>query len=591
MNINKTFAAIVIVALLLAACAPAPPAPPTPGATSLPLLRSVGIISAQEKLVESGPGDNLAQVTNTADFFDSDTVRVTNGGVAKLDLSTGQIDNLISILIFNDTAVDNVNVDPAETTDPIVTLLLVFGGLTGEVPKNGGVPVQFTTPNGVNIFILGTQFLVAYDPETSTTYIGNFDGTIAYSMPPGQSVQFTQPGQLYEISSSFEIKQSTMNFTRADIENRTSSTRSRLLDTLEGYSTPTATPTPTTTPTPAFTPTITPTPTQIIPCNKAAFVADVTIPDGTSFSPGFQFTKVWRLRNVGTCTWTTSYSLVFYRGEQMGGLTSISIPSTVAPGQTVDVAVNFVAPQFSGTYRGDWMLQSPFGALFGAGANGTTPIWVNINVIGLPDLTVSIGSGPTVTCDPNIVRSCSIITTIGFVITNTSQTDVTSTFQVLIEAIGLQSVTLTVNELTAGSSQNFIQTFRGGCFNPDCTARVTVDSGNAILEANETNNTVENTIRAGTIKGTVLGADTNNDGKPDPVQGFTVTLWNGTHMNPPIASETTDAYGVYKFTDLSAGSYIVEWIGGCSPSNANPTPVMLNAGETKIVPINTNIIC
>jgi len=579
MNTNKTFAGLVIVTLLLGACVPtSTPAPSTPGPTPLPLGRSVGIISAQEKLVESGAGDNLAQVINTADFFDSDTVRVTNGGIAKLDLYTGQIDNQISILIFNDTAIGNVNVDPAETTDPIVTLLLVFGGLTGEVPKNGGVPVQFTTPNGVNIFILGTQFLIVYDPETSTTYIGNFDGTIAYSIPPGQSAQFTQPGQLYEISSSFEIKRSTMNFTRADIENRTSSTRSRLLDTLEEYFAPTATPTPTTTP------------TRFISCNKAAFVADVTIPDGTSFSPGFQFTKVWRLRNVGTCTWTTSYSLDFYRGDEMAGK-PINIPSPVAPGQTVDIAVNLVAPQLSSSYRGDWMLRSPSGALFGAGANGTTPIWVNINVMGLPDLTVSIGSGPTATCDPNILTICSIITTVGFVITNTSQTDVQSTFQVLIEAIGLQSVTIMVNGLAAGSSQNFVQTFHGGCFNPDCTARVTVDSGNAILEANE-NNTVENTIRAGTITGTVLGADTNNDGVPDPVQqGFAVTLWNSTHTNPPIASTTTGANGIYKFTNLSAGSYIVEWIGGCSPGNANPTSVALNVGETKIVPINTNIIC
>src|SRR5215213_6390156 len=173
MNTNKTFAGIVFVAFLLSACnLQSTPTLEIPNTGSNP----IGIISAEEKLVESGSGDHLTPVAGTANFFDNDTVRVTNGGVAKLDLFTNQIENQISILIFNNTAVGNVKADPSGTTDPVVTLLLVFGGLTGEIPKNGGVPAKFITPTGVKIYILGTQFLVVYDPETSTTYIGNFDG-------------------------------------------------------------------------------------------------------------------------------------------------------------------------------------------------------------------------------------------------------------------------------------------------------------------------------------------------------------------------------------------------------------------------------
>jgi hypothetical protein len=308
MNTNRTFAGIVFVAFLLSACNLPLSTLEIPNTGSDP----VGTISAEETLVESGPSDKLEPVTNTADFFDNDTVRVTNGGIATLDLLTDQIDNHILIRIFDDTMVGDVKVDPSGTTDPLVTLLLVFGGLTGEVPKNGGAPVQFTTPNGVNIYILGTQFLVLYDPETSTTYIGNFDGFIAYSTP-GQSGP-VDPGQLFEISPSFEIEKMALNFTRTDIENLTSNRRSSLLATLKDYIATIATPTPTTIPTPFPTitptpttiptpfPTSTPTPMQASLCDKAVFVADVTVPDGTSFSPGFQFTKVWRLRNVGTCT-------------------------------------------------------------------------------------------------------------------------------------------------------------------------------------------------------------------------------------------------------------------------------------------------
>ena len=37
----------------------------------------------------------------------------------------------------------------------------------------------------------------------------------------------------------------------------------------------------------------------------AQFVADVTVPDGARYDPNAAFTKTWRLRNIGTCTWTT----------------------------------------------------------------------------------------------------------------------------------------------------------------------------------------------------------------------------------------------------------------------------------------------
>ncbi|MBL8100545.1 MAG: hypothetical protein JNK81_15280, partial [Anaerolineales bacterium] len=53
-------------------------------------------------------------------------------------------------------------------------------------------------------------------------------------------------------------------------------------------------------------------------CDWAFFVKDVTIPDGTTLLPGETFTKVWRLKNRGTCTWSPDYMLVFSSGSQMG---------------------------------------------------------------------------------------------------------------------------------------------------------------------------------------------------------------------------------------------------------------------------------
>ncbi len=46
-------------------------------------------------------------------------------------------------------------------------------------------------------------------------------------------------------------------------------------------------------------------------CDQAQFVSDITVPDGAAFTPGASFTKTWRFMNAGTCTWTTSYKLVY----------------------------------------------------------------------------------------------------------------------------------------------------------------------------------------------------------------------------------------------------------------------------------------
>ncbi|MFT3890420.1 MAG: NBR1-Ig-like domain-containing protein [Anaerolineales bacterium] len=120
-----------------------------------------------------------------------------------------------------------------------------------------------------------------------------------------------------------------------------------------------------------FPPTISPS-----ACDKASFVADVTVADGTLFSPGATFLKTWRMKNSGTCTWKKSYSLVFYSGDQMNAPTSFNLPNAVAPGQTVNLIVNMVAPNTEGKYRSYWILRNANGALFGIGKNADQPFWV-----------------------------------------------------------------------------------------------------------------------------------------------------------------------------------------------------------------------
>src|SRR6186713_3234052 len=90
-------------------------------------------------------------------------------------------------------------------------------------------------------------------------------------------------------------------------------------------------------------------------CYWAQFIADVTIPDGTNFTPGTSFSKTWRLKNIGTCAWNSNdVSLIFDSGEKMGAATSIAIPTTINPGQTVDITVSMTAPSAAGHYFGYW---------------------------------------------------------------------------------------------------------------------------------------------------------------------------------------------------------------------------------------------
>jgi hypothetical protein len=74
--------------------------------------------------------------------------------------------------------------------------------------------------------------------------------------------------------------------------------------------------------------------------DKAQWVADVSIPDGTNMTPGQTFTKTWRLQNTGTSTWSTAYSLVFVTGAPMTTTTKVPLTQQVGPGQSIDVSVN-----------------------------------------------------------------------------------------------------------------------------------------------------------------------------------------------------------------------------------------------------------
>jgi hypothetical protein len=106
--------------------------------------------------------------------------------------------------------------------------------------------------------------------------------------------------------------------------------------------------------------------TVVTLCDKYAWdpeTVDVNIPDNTPVSPGQDFVKTWKIKNIGACTWGEGYKMVFSYGEKMEGVAQ-PLGAAIAPGQEVDVSVQFTAPDLPGTYFSVWTLQNAKGIPF-----------------------------------------------------------------------------------------------------------------------------------------------------------------------------------------------------------------------------------
>ena len=113
---------------------------------------------------------------------------------------------------------------------------------------------------------------------------------------------------------------------------------------------PTSLPAPSTTVAPAPTTAAAATATPTACVDAAAFVADVTIPDYSHLDQREAFTKTWRVKNVGTCTWTSDYKAVYSRGDAMGAPVSVPLAST-APGATLDISADMTTPAQDGKFE------------------------------------------------------------------------------------------------------------------------------------------------------------------------------------------------------------------------------------------------
>ena len=117
--------------------------------------------------------------------------------------------------------------------------------------------------------------------------------------------------------------------------------------------------------------------------NSAEFIEDVTVPDEMVFDPGESFTKVWRLKNTGTCTWNRSYRVVSSGLFHMGGSQYAYLTGNVEPGETVDISMDLTAPVVYGDFKSEYLLVDGNGNRFGITGTRTKkemPFWLKIKV-------------------------------------------------------------------------------------------------------------------------------------------------------------------------------------------------------------------
>lgn len=271
------------------------------------------------------------------------------------------------------TDVDPEGINVGETA--LVTVRL------NNVPPEGYTSAEFTCTYDAGLVEVGNIVIAdLFGPDPATAVQGPQGGSLIVAIAGSQGSKATTSGVVF----TFNVTGLQPGQVTIDCNARVSTGDNALTDlpssaavlTILGISsTPTPSPTPTTE---ATLPPITTEPPSA--CDRAEFIANITIPNGTILQPGASFKKTWRVQNVGSCDWTTAYQFVFVSGEQMSAPSTVQFPSSVAVGQTIDISLDMVAPMTPGSYQGTWMFRNASGSPFGTGPGANQPLSVDIVV-------------------------------------------------------------------------------------------------------------------------------------------------------------------------------------------------------------------
>jgi hypothetical protein len=113
------------------------------------------------------------------------------------------------------------------------------------------------------------------------------------------------------------------------------------------------------------------------PCLQAELLQDITIPSGQIIRPGVAFSKIWRIRNSGSCLWPADTRMAPISGNLWIG-TSPGVGKNIKPGESGDFVVNLNAPATTGDYTGGWQLNLSDTVLLGPKGGGAFNVRIRV---------------------------------------------------------------------------------------------------------------------------------------------------------------------------------------------------------------------
>jgi hypothetical protein len=113
--------------------------------------------------------------------------------------------------------------------------------------------------------------------------------------------------------------------------------------------------------------------------NRARFVNDVNIPDGTVVKRGEWITKTWTLENYGTCPWNENYKVVWNNEDIINQQQLFDVGVNLEPGEQGEISVTFPV-QGSGSTHISFLLADTSGETFGLGPQMRGDLYVEYRV-------------------------------------------------------------------------------------------------------------------------------------------------------------------------------------------------------------------
>jgi hypothetical protein len=147
-------------------------------------------------------------------------------------------------------------------------------------------------------------------------------------------------------------------------------------------------------PSATFTPSATNPPLR---CNMVTVVQTTFEPDAPILQPNTPLRVKWRLRNLGSCDWSTEYRLVFDHGDRMSESDSWPLASEPIPaGETFSLMMELTVPAAEGARETFFKIRAADGTVFGTGPLADTAFGFKITVLS----QTSIAQSHTPTLDP-----------------------------------------------------------------------------------------------------------------------------------------------------------------------------------------------